>query len=256
VDGTVIKRELPWGKKGDIPLLGDVDGDGVEELVIFRKASDEWFATKVNGTVLFRGVKWGDPAVSGNGPIVPMVQDMNGDAKGNLVVYRPQSGRWSAAGRRYALGYATKDHDGPGAPRADILEPPGCYAQGGYWFSSIEYISWASMFGHGSTFVSQSVRDMLFDPTSATSRGNRLSWALVFDTQEQGFSFVFEKYGIRYLPWHDGADRGFTSAFIQLPDGYYAFGTVNSSERSAEQIARGLLRAWIAAMGGNENQGG
>ena len=144
---------------------------------------------------------------------------------------------------------------GPGLPAESIPEPPGCYAQGGYWFSSVEYVGWAATFGHGNTFVSQSVRDMLFDPSTASTRDDRLGWSSFIDTQNE-FSFVPDEYNVRFLPFHGGANHQFRSAFIQLPDGYYAFGTVNSIDRESTQVARGLLRAWIAAMGGSTTQGG
>ena len=249
-NGAVLKRDLQWGLEGDIPLVGDVNGDGVDEFVIFRPTSNRWFAIKINGDVLFRQVRWGQANVTGNGSLIPLVQDMSGDAKANLVVYRPQSGHWSAAGRRYALGYSSKDATGPGTPAENRPELPGCYAQGGYWFSSLEYIGWAARFGHGNTFVSQSVRDMLFDASTDASMDDRLGWASVFDTQKEDFPFVMDDYGIRYLPYHDGADHQFRSVFIQLPDGYYGFGAINSTDRNSRQVARSILRAWIAAMGG------
>ena len=236
--------------------MGDVNGDGADEYVIFRKATNEWFAQKTSGVILFRAVKWGDADVAGTGPLVPLVSDMSGNIKENLVVYRSQNGHWSGAGRRYALGYAAKDDNGPGQPAENIAEPPGCYAQGGYWFSSLEYAGWAATFGHGNTYISQPVKEMLFDPSTASTRDDRLGWSNFIDTQSSGFPFVFDEYSIRYLPYHGGANHQFRSAFIQLPNGYYAFGTINSIDRSSEQVARGLLRAWIAAMGGTTAQGG
>jgi len=252
-NGAIIVSELGWGNQNDIPLVGDINGDGTDEFVIFRSSSGQWFARKGNGgnEILFREVRWGTNDVEGTGSIIPLVSDINGDGKDNLLIFRQTNGNWSAAGRRYALGYASKDDKGSGSPPESRLEPPGCYAQGGYWFAAPEYASWVSTFGFGDTFVSQAVRDMMFDPATSASRGNRLGWSNVLDVQTEDFPSVMTQFGTRYLPYHGGFDGAakHTSAVIRLPNGYYAFGFANSRERDSTQIARGLLRAWLAAMG-------
>lgn len=252
-NGAIIVRELDWGIQNDIPLVGDINGDGADEFVIFRPSNGQWFARKGNGKndeILFREVRWGSDAVAGTGSIIPLVNDVNGDGKDNLLIFRQANGNWSAAGRRYALGYDSKDDKGPGSPPENRLEPPGCYAQGGYWFSAVEYAAWIANFGFGDTFVNQAVRDMMFDPETSASRDNRLGWSNLLDVQTD-FPSVMTQFGTRYLPYHGGSDpaSNHTSAVIRLPNGYYAFGFANSSERNSTQIARGLLRAWLAAMG-------
>ena len=153
LDGVTINLGLSWGISGDTPLVGDVNGDGADDYVISSaRLRMNGSPKKASGVILFCAVKWGDADVQVTGPLVPLVSDMSGDIKENLVVYR-------GAGRCYALfGHAAQDEDGPGQPAENIAEPPGCYAQGGYWFSSLEYAGWAATFGHGNTYVSQPVR--------------------------------------------------------------------------------------------------
>lgn len=255
-DGEIIVRNLVWGIQDDIPLVGDINGNGADEFVIFRPSNGRWFARKGNGEkeILFRDVRWGNTAVRGAGLITPLLSDLSGNGKDNLVLFRQSNGNWSAAGRRYALGYASKDDLNPGDPPENLAEPPGCYAQGGYWFSVAEYAAWAATFGFGDTFVSQPIRSMMFDPTSSTSRDNRLGWASIVDVQGVAdFSFIMSEFGIRYLLAHDGADpnSGHKSYFLQLPQGFYGFFSTNTREISVSQMRSGLIRAWIAAMGGN-----
>jgi hypothetical protein len=44
---------------GDWPLVGDVDGDGGDDLVIWRPADGLWYAKNSRNEVLFRRVQWG-----------------------------------------------------------------------------------------------------------------------------------------------------------------------------------------------------
>jgi len=151
-------------------------------------------------------VRWGTNDVEGTGSIIPLVSDINGDGKDNLLIFRQTNGNWSAAGRRYALGYDSKDDKGPGLPAESRPEPPGCYAQGGYWFAAPEYAAWVANFGFGNTFVSQAVRDMMFDVATSASRNNRLGWSNFLDVQTEDFPSVMTQFGTRYLPYHGGFD--------------------------------------------------
>jgi len=72
------------GVPGDIPLAGDVNGDGIADLVIFR--SGAWYIdTNRNG--------FGNLAVDfGMAGDVPYLFDWDGDGRADLVLYR--NGIW------------------------------------------------------------------------------------------------------------------------------------------------------------------
>jgi hypothetical protein len=76
--------------KGDVPLSGDVDGDGEDDLVIWRPRNGNWYAKRRDGTVIFRLLPLGQ---AGD---IPLVGDVDGDGEDDLVVWRPTTGRWYA----------------------------------------------------------------------------------------------------------------------------------------------------------------
>ena len=50
----ILFRGLVFGQPGDYPLTGDFDGDGRDELCLWRPADGEWLGVEVDGTRLFR----------------------------------------------------------------------------------------------------------------------------------------------------------------------------------------------------------
>jgi hypothetical protein len=83
--------QVQWGLSGDVPLLGDVDGDEVKDLIVFR--SGTWYILKSsagyagwNTPSSWMSVQWGLPGDK------PLVADFDGDGKVDLVVWRPSSG--------------------------------------------------------------------------------------------------------------------------------------------------------------------
>ncbi|MGE4180792.1 MAG: serine hydrolase [Limisphaerales bacterium] len=246
---TLGTKTVSWGKSGDILLAGDMDGDSRDEFVVYRPSTHQWWCRDLEDRILFQGMAWGA------GVVTPLLGDIDGDGQDDLVTFRNNTGRWSAAGRRYAMGYPNVDADA-GIPVKHKRDPiDECNSAGGYWFSSVEYAAWAATFGGGGTFVSQAVRDLMFDDSSATTRDNRLGWQTTLDTDNE-FSFVQDTYGIRYLPYHTGVDENFRSAFVRLPGGFYGFVVANSPDLSTSALAKRLLRSWITAMGGTTAQGG
>lgn len=85
----------PYGNQthGDIPLLADVDGDGRDEMIIWRPGT-----TSVNGRFYARNLEWrylGNRAWgAGRLGDVPMAGDLDGDGVDELVIFRPSTGKW------------------------------------------------------------------------------------------------------------------------------------------------------------------
>jgi hypothetical protein len=89
----------------DVPLLGDINGDKREDVCIFRSNGGLWFCmdgkelASGRRTEIVSAVGWGMPTD------IPLIADVDGDSKGDLLVYRTRSdtnldvatnGRWFA----------------------------------------------------------------------------------------------------------------------------------------------------------------
>ena len=80
-----------WGLAGDVPLIGEIDGDGKADLIVWRPGTGTWFWLIVLDRLCLRqsGSKhWGDER-SGD---VPLLGDFDGDGKADLTVWRVVNG--------------------------------------------------------------------------------------------------------------------------------------------------------------------
>jgi hypothetical protein len=105
------------------PVMGDYDGDGRDDIAVFRPSTGVWIIRRSNTNDII-GYQFG---VSTD-KVVPA--DYDGDGKTDIAVYRPSEGRWYIANSGgnpahsiYQFGAADDipvpgDHDGDG--RADI----------------------------------------------------------------------------------------------------------------------------------------
>jgi len=81
--------QIAFGQPGDIPVVGDYDGDGKADAVIYRPSTGLWYGPRTGAAQIviqeINGGQAGD---------VPMPCDYDGDAKADPVYYRPSAGRF------------------------------------------------------------------------------------------------------------------------------------------------------------------
>ena len=123
-DPTII-----FGRRGDIPVPGDYDGDGLSEPAVFRPTDGSWVVRGSNNSVRF-----------GRPGDVPVPADYNGDGIVERAVFRPAEGRWFVDGigsvRIGAPGDipVPADYTGDGAAEVAVFRP----GNGVWYFGSFD----------------------------------------------------------------------------------------------------------------------
>lgn len=96
-----------WGSsaQGDIPISADMDGDGIMDLVVWRPTNGTffWLTSSTGYNYASQQQKqWGNNGLGDK----PFIGDIDGDGKGDLIVWRPSNGTWfyllSSNGYNYA----------------------------------------------------------------------------------------------------------------------------------------------------------
>jgi hypothetical protein len=125
---------VKWGVATDKLVPGDYDGDGIDDIAVWRPETGIWYILQSSdGRVLY--AHWGMSTVhpTGSLPDVPVQADYDGDGRTDIAVWRPDTGVWyvllSSTGFDHKkalahqwgrLGDVPVDADYDGDGRADI----------------------------------------------------------------------------------------------------------------------------------------
>jgi hypothetical protein len=84
-DGALLAPPA-WGTTGDQIVIADYNGNGIDQVAVFRDATGEWFI--FNEDFSFQVANWGLPGD------LAQPEDFDGDGKDDLAIFRPADGNW------------------------------------------------------------------------------------------------------------------------------------------------------------------
>jgi hypothetical protein len=100
----------------DVPMEGDIDGDGRVDLILFRPSTGKFFAQQSSTGYLGTTLTTTFVAQSTD---IPLVGNFNGTGKAVVAVYRPSTGEWFINGSASPVTFI--------APRTGDVPVPGDY---------------------------------------------------------------------------------------------------------------------------------
>lgn len=127
-DGTI--RDILFGSAGDLPVVGDYDGDRRTDIAVFRPSTGYFYLLRSTLGVAF--IQFGQ-----NGDI-PVQGDYDGDERVDTAIFRPSSGLWamrsSLSGQVTYYNFGSNgdvpvqaDYDGDGITDFAVFRPSNNY---------------------------------------------------------------------------------------------------------------------------------
>ena len=92
-DGASVDVTYVMGTSGDQPIIGDWNGDGIDEIGVYRPSSSRFYLDS-NGNGVWNGAAIDTTYVMGVSGDQPIIGDWNGDGIDEIGVYRPASRRF------------------------------------------------------------------------------------------------------------------------------------------------------------------
>lgn len=89
LSADINPKVFNWGlgSLGDVPAIGDFDGDGKTDYSVYRNSTGYWYILNSSNSV-WQVIKFG---ISGD---IPIPNDFNGGGKTDIAVFRPSDGNW------------------------------------------------------------------------------------------------------------------------------------------------------------------
>jgi PKD repeat protein len=125
----VVNKTFQFGKSGDIPAVGDWDGNGISDAGVFRPLAGSWYMDTTKTGVVTKTFRFGK---SGD---MPVVGDWDGNGISDAGVFRPLAGSWymdttktGVVNKTFQFGKSgdmpvVGDWDGNGISDAGVFRP-------------------------------------------------------------------------------------------------------------------------------------